>query len=875
MKKVFSNLIILSVFLFSLFVFVSPSANAQTATNIDACSNYNPADATGLNVSTSAIYTLNKSIYMSTLNASDSDCIFIYANNAILDCNNFNISYNGTIDGQFAAITVKNATTFSNITIKNCGIWNFREGIRVANVSNLSIYNNSIFGNATGSSPLAANNASIRITNVSYTNISKNNIYNVSGWGIILNTTLTNVSVLNNVINLTAGGMLFIGDVNLNPSVAANQFNVSFNTIGNITNVAINVSIMNATVRGNNLYNYTTGIYVAGANNSLIDNIIAGAGLGKQGIVISNSSNIVSNNVVNNNTWVGIAILSNRASFLGNNLITANHVFDNVGAGIVVNGTTADYFGNNNISLNRVYNHRGTPGAGIFVNQSAENNTNATFIYDNVFVGNNSYGIYFLNAGNGNLTNNTVTNNSIRGIYFYNSTKNEVRLNNILNNTYGLYLFVSYATNISLNNFTNNSLSQLYLNRSNITTLNRSIASGVSNFIGTINLSNSSDMFLVDYINSFKQTDQTNFTFFNASNVSLRVSSDTGLEGTTTTTCQAGSTYVCQLVSNMVVMGNTSDTPRVFNLTIYYNESLVIANNFVEGQVQIAKYNGGWEEIGPVFVNATGNYVTLLGPLHNNSVYAAVAIKTNSTTSSTSSTGSSGSGGSSSGSGSSSSTTVQKTTTASISRTEEGKEASFSFNTASSVVEEVSFTAGDTILSAKMTVSEVNQEEVSTKVSDLSSRAQNTKVYKYLKFDKQNFDNSDISGTAKVSYSVDKSWLTDQGLEKSEVSLYRINDETNAVERYQGSISKETDKKVFYTSEVPGFSYFVIAGPGLDGQQVEQPTQPSEPVVQPEGEQDDSEEAQTKGKTLLIVVLIIIILAAIIYGVLRYRRKGH
>ena len=80
------------------------------------------------------------------------------------------------------------------------------------------------------------------------------------------------------------------------------------------------------------------------------------------------------------------------------------------------------------------------------------------------------------------------------------------------------------------------------------------------------------------------------------------------------------------------------------------------------------------------------------------------------------------------------------------------------------------------------------------------------KVYQYLQIEKQNITNEDIT-KATIGFKVEKSWLQANGLNASDVALYRFTNEWNALNT---SFAYETADAIFYTAVTPGFSYFAI-----------------------------------------------------------------
>jgi len=103
-----------------------------------------------------------------------------------------------------------------------------------------------------------------------------------------------------------------------------------------------------------------------------------------------------------------------------------------------------------------------------------------------------------------------------------------------------------------------------------------------------------------------------------------------------------------------------------------------------------------------------------------------------------------------------------------------------------------------------------NIKIVITKLPDEPASVTHTiegKVYHYIQVDKTNFTDSDVSKVF-IKFAVNKSWFTVNGVDKTNISLYRwVNDKwTELITTYLSEDAYE----VFYQAESPGFSYFLI-----------------------------------------------------------------
>lgn len=107
---------------------------------------------------------------------------------------------------------------------------------------------------------------------------------------------------------------------------------------------------------------------------------------------------------------------------------------------------------------------------------------------------------------------------------------------------------------------------------------------------------------------------------------------------------------------------------------------------------------------------------------------------------------------------------------------------------------------------ARVTSVEMTVESFSAKPSATTDAAATT-VYKYMSISFSNVAESNVQ-SAKVKFKVEKSWLTQQGIEASKVALYRY---ANGAWTKLGTVSAGEDSLYsYYEATTPGFSYFAI-----------------------------------------------------------------
>jgi parallel beta-helix repeat protein len=187
--------------------------------------------------------------------------------------------------------------------------------------------------------------------------------------------------------------------------------------IGVDLNYAGNATFGNVTIQNIDIQNYATGI-IAGANNTLFENIITGS---FKGIDLTGDDCFISGNRITDN---GVAIGSLGSS---RNVISGNEISNNE------------------------YGFQGTP--------------NYSLISYNNITSNKFHGLYFLYSVNNTISGNIIANNGWAAIHFVNSWNNNIFKNKISDNGQGIDFFFdttpSYNNTITSNNFINNTVQVL------------------------------------------------------------------------------------------------------------------------------------------------------------------------------------------------------------------------------------------------------------------------------------------------------------------------------------------------------------------------------------------------------------------------------
>gem|GEM_PF-4282228 len=315
---------------------------------------------------------VNESCTMDRDESARGDCFTIADKNIVLDCSNF------MIEGNESGIGIKIERGLNNITIKNCIILRFNEGIYAENSSNITIFNNFLRNNSA---------MGIFITYCNYTNITYNTVYEngyENGKGIYMEHGSGNVINNNTIQRSTYGIELF---------EIANS-NITFNE-----------------VYENSRYDF----YLRTVSWCRLDNNLAHNSRGGFFLESNSSYNTLDNNTAYNETSSGFNI-----AFGTYNNLTNNKAHDNNnGFGLSTNPSASGPTNNNLLMNNEAYNNTGdgfklsSGGMGTVDENTLFNNT-AYYNNDNGF----NLGSWGGSVRNNNLTNNIRASQPIQWLYF-------------------------------------------------------------------------------------------------------------------------------------------------------------------------------------------------------------------------------------------------------------------------------------------------------------------------------------------------------------------------------------------------------------------------------------------------------------------------
>ena len=145
-------------------------------------------------------------------------------------------------------------------------------------------------------------------------------------------------------------------------------------------------------------------------------------------------------------------------------------------------------------------------------------------------------------------------------------------------------------------------------------------------------------------------------------------------------------------------------------------------------------------------------------------------------------------------------------------------------------------------------------------------------VYQYIEITKSNIENSEIRD-AKIQFKVDKSWLTSNGLQPSDISLARY---SGGWADLQADKTGEDSSWVFYRSSAPGFSTFAIYAENNSATTTTSSTTITAETTLPV-ETTTTQPARLEGNTknlLLIMTIIFLALVGVLIALRVMSKKG-
>jgi len=378
--------------------------------------------------------------------------IVIGVNDITLDCQGHIISGSGGGSGILAV-------SRQNITIKNCVVQNFFEGIKFSSTTQSQLVNN-----------IAQNNQGDGfILSLSSNNNLTSNTANNNNFGFHLSSSSNNI-LASNIANANNGeGFFLVSSSNntltfnaANNGIIGNGFSLSSSSnnilISNTANGNKFAGFFLVSSSNNNLTSNVANInrfgfrFESASNNMLTSN--AAASNSDHGFFLSGgSSNILTFNFASNNDFgIFLAVSSN-------NNLTSNTANNN-NQGFRLEGAS------NNILISNTANKN---LLGFFLRPSSNNNTLTSNTANN-----NNVGFLFSFSSNNILTNNTAQDNLV-GFSFSHSSNNILKNNKAQKNSGGFFLTRSSNNNI-INNTAQNNLVGFELEESSNNTLTSNTA---------------------------------------------------------------------------------------------------------------------------------------------------------------------------------------------------------------------------------------------------------------------------------------------------------------------------------------------------------------------------------------------------------------
>jgi len=367
------------------------TGNSDHGISLDSSSNNNISDNTATDNTAYGIYIQNSPECTLSSNTADNNKghgirIYLSDGNAISGNSATGNSQNGIYVQDSSGCTLSNNTADNNkghgIALDSADNNNVSSNYATGNAEQ-GIWLCTAIGNAISGNIVNRNTKNgIYIRSSSDNTISGNTATGNSDHGINLDSSSSN-TISNNNVTGRYGGIYFYSSSNSNT--------ISGNTISD------NTATGNAD--GITLYSNCD-------SNTISDNTVTGKHCGIY--LDKSSSNIISRNTVNNNSWGGIYL----ASHSENNTISSNTANSDTNAGIII----YNYSDNNKISGNTATGN----ADGINLIASSSN-----IISSNTFNDNSAHGILLESSSESNtISGNTATDDVEDGIYLYSSSNN-------------------------------------------------------------------------------------------------------------------------------------------------------------------------------------------------------------------------------------------------------------------------------------------------------------------------------------------------------------------------------------------------------------------------------------------------------------------
>jgi PGF-pre-PGF domain-containing protein len=141
---------------------------------------------------------------------------------------------------------------------------------------------------------------------------------------------------------------------------------------------------------------------------------------------------------------------------------------------------------------------------------------------------------------------------------------------------------------------------------------------------------------------------------------------------------------------------------------------------------------------------------------------------------------------------------------------------------------DIAISAVDITFAIAATNTKVNVNKLSSLPTTMTAPI--SKIYQVLTIINTNIADSAVK-TAEINFKVSKSWLTENGIDKSEIALFRMTDKWNELPT---TVLSEDADYVYFTATTSGFSYFLIGQKGAAAPAVTTPETTPEVTPAPE-----------------------------------------
>ncbi|MBU0528091.1 right-handed parallel beta-helix repeat-containing protein, partial [Candidatus Micrarchaeota archaeon] len=527
-------------------------------------------------------------------------CVKIASSDVVFDCAGHTIHESSVSDSFYTYGVLVNGSNSqgvlrTNVTVQNCVIAEYYQGVHLRNSRTTSVINNTI-ANSTGPGTI---HYGIQSFSTNWTGANEvtnyyahNTITNIGAYGIssfgsgnstFYNNTISlfnsyGISASDHLHNITDnlvrdGGNGYSAGFNIQSENATVHNNTAYNISGDGFNAGAGRDYNNFT--SNHAYNNSDdGFDFSGIHGYLLEENLAhdngGNGFYIWTMVGGSYSNI-SNNTAENNTLNGFHL-----NFEPYNTLEDNYAFNNSLNGFLLNASKY-----NNLTSN-----------------IALNNSQSGFMLTDDFL----WGSYNTSEYN-RLIDNNASGNGVAGLSVISSNHNYVDPSYFCNNTNGLIVFNS--TNVTLfdNVLCNNTDYGLNMTQSNVTlSENQMYNNGHDLFVeGDTNYNMSGSLFLnplgtlVDY---------TNLSI----NDSLAASTSYTINWTTNSSTLP--TDYNSFEEKFVNISTVTGTSSIGSLAWHWTDTE--AGSYDESKLQVWKWNGSWSNTGAI-LNAGANTLTLTG----------------------------------------------------------------------------------------------------------------------------------------------------------------------------------------------------------------------------------------------------------------------